>query len=194
MKKFILGFVCGAVLFAVIGVIALTYTAEVVQFPVFVNGEEFTSDPMPVLIEGRTFLPLRAMGEALGVDVYWNEELRQVEVGTRVGNDDVITHTSDGVRVSSVGGVLYVDLGNILNHMRETLDIAEGTYGVDIVNDAAGRRGVVQDLNLWELNLVSGGIILDNIPLVPGSWAEMGVPLDFYENTLRPFLENLAQN
>jgi len=33
------------------------------------------------VVEGRTYLPLRAMGDALGVPVNWNEELKQAEVG-----------------------------------------------------------------------------------------------------------------
>ena len=87
MKRFISGFLAGAMLFGAIGAVAVTYVAETAQFKIFVNGNEFTSDPAPVVIEGRTFLPLRAMGEALGVPVYWNEELRQVEVGIRPGEE-----------------------------------------------------------------------------------------------------------
>ena len=83
MKKFLMGFLTGAVLFASIGVIAaVTYIANPVDFKVMVNGEEFISDPPALEVEGRTYLPLRAIGDALGVPVSWNEELRQAEVGT----------------------------------------------------------------------------------------------------------------
>lgn len=44
--------------------------------------EMFVSDPPALAVDGRTYLPLRAMGEALGVPVNWNEELHQAEVGT----------------------------------------------------------------------------------------------------------------
>lgn len=81
MKRFIAGFLAGATLFGAIGAFAASYVANPVDFKVLVNGEEFTSDPPPVEIEGRTYLPLRAMGDALGVPVNWNEELRQAEVG-----------------------------------------------------------------------------------------------------------------
>lgn len=33
-------------------------------FKVLVNGEEFVSDPPALAVDGRTYLPLRAMGEA----------------------------------------------------------------------------------------------------------------------------------
>lgn len=82
MKRFICGFVIGAMLFSVIsGFAVATYIANPLSYKVLVNGEEFTSDPPPVEIEGRTYLPLRAMGDALGVPVNWNEELWQAEVG-----------------------------------------------------------------------------------------------------------------
>ncbi len=83
MKRFLSGFLCGALIAGSIGVFAVTsYVANPVDFKVMVNGEEFVSDPPALEINGRTYLPLRAMGDALGVPVNWNEELRQAEVGT----------------------------------------------------------------------------------------------------------------
>ena len=81
MKRFISGFVIGAMLFGAFGVFAVQYVANQVDFKVLVNGKEFVSDPPALEVEGRTYLPLRAMGDALGVPVTWNEELRQAEVG-----------------------------------------------------------------------------------------------------------------
>ena len=83
MKKFLIGFLTGSILFASVGVIAaVSYVANPVDFKILVNGEEFISDPPALEVEGRTYLPLRAIGDALGVPVNWNEELRQAEVGT----------------------------------------------------------------------------------------------------------------
>lgn len=81
MKRFISGLVIGAMLFGTFGVFAVQYVANPVDFKVLVNGKEFVSDPPALEVEGRTYLPLRAMGDALGVPVTWNEELRQAEVG-----------------------------------------------------------------------------------------------------------------
>ena len=82
MKKFISGFAAGAIIFSTIGTFAVSYVAEQAPFKVLVNGKEFTSDPPAMVINDRTYLPLRAIGDALGVPVNWNEELRQAEVGT----------------------------------------------------------------------------------------------------------------
>ncbi len=81
MKKFMLGFLLGAVIFSGI-VYAANYEALPVTFSVYVNGSLFTATPGAVAINGSTFLPLRAIGEALGVQVNWNQEKFRVEVGT----------------------------------------------------------------------------------------------------------------
>lgn len=81
MKKFVCGFLIGAMMFSVAGAFAVSYIANPVDFKVMVNGKEFISNPPALEVDGRTYLPLRAMGDALGVAVNWNEELRQAEVG-----------------------------------------------------------------------------------------------------------------
>lgn len=79
MKKFIAGVLVGVLLVST--AFAASYVAESATFKVFVNGKEFTSNPSALVVEGRTYLPLRAIGEALGVPVNWNAELNQAEVG-----------------------------------------------------------------------------------------------------------------
>ena len=75
MKKFILGTITGAAIASTVA-IAATYTAAPATFKVLVNGKEFTSDPPAMVINDRTYLPLRAIGNALGVPVDWNDELK----------------------------------------------------------------------------------------------------------------------
>jgi len=57
-----------------------SWTAYKATFKVMVKGQEFISENPPIVVEGRTYLPLRALGDALGVPVEWNADLRQVEV------------------------------------------------------------------------------------------------------------------
>lgn len=80
MKKFVSGVLTGAILTSSLA-LAATYVAEDVSFKIFVNGQEFTSAPA-LAINGSTYLPLRAVGDVLGIPVNWNSELNQVEVGT----------------------------------------------------------------------------------------------------------------
>ena len=81
-KNFVKGFILGAILFGSLTAFATTnYQAITATFPVLVNGKALTTDKPIVVIEGSTYLPLKAIGEALGVGVNWNKELKQVEIG-----------------------------------------------------------------------------------------------------------------
>ena len=94
MKKFISGLACGIVIASTVA-LAASYVAEDASFKVFVNGKEFTSSKA-VVIDGSTYLPLRAMGDVLGVPVNWNNELHQVEVGNSISESNTNkTNTSD---------------------------------------------------------------------------------------------------
>ena len=102
MKKFLLGFLAGALLFSGVTAIAATsYTAYLASFKVFVNGEEFKGTTGEILVvNDRTYLPLRDMGNALGIPVEWNPELGQVEVGVPPEGSQYpeATFIVDGVR------------------------------------------------------------------------------------------------
>jgi len=83
MKKVVIGFVIGFVTAMSLSVFAANtdiFQAQKATFDVFVNGEKFESKNPPLVVEGRTYLPLRATGEALGVEVEWNQDLKRVEI------------------------------------------------------------------------------------------------------------------
>ena len=101
MRNFILGFLVASLVFGTVA-IANEFRVERAGFDILVNGEEFKSDPPPVVIDGRTFLPLRAMGDALNTRVHWNGEERRVEVGKmpQVLTDVIV---SDGLQIKPIG-------------------------------------------------------------------------------------------
>ena len=83
MKKALLGFVIGFMVassFAAFATNTDIFTAQKATFGIEVNGEKFEGENPPVVIEGRTYLALRDTGEALGIEVSWNEKERQVEI------------------------------------------------------------------------------------------------------------------
>lgn len=93
MKKYISGFILGVLTTVGITVFAeevKSFIAEKATFDVYVAGEKFESDKPAVVIDGSTYLPLRATGEALGVPVEWNAEKRRVEVGDVKENQEAI--------------------------------------------------------------------------------------------------------
>jgi len=96
MKKVVLGFILGVI--TTISVTAIAANIEVFQaqkatFDVFVNGKKFESKNPTIVVEGRTYLPLKAIGDVLGVDVQWNNDLRRVEINK--DNTDVKEVDSD---------------------------------------------------------------------------------------------------
>lgn len=81
MKKFLSGLIIGAIVSGIIGVFAANYMAETANFKIMVEGEMFETDKPVLAVDGSTYLPLKAIGEALGVPVVWNGAERRVEIG-----------------------------------------------------------------------------------------------------------------
>lgn len=47
---------------------------------IYVDGNQISSDVPPAIVDGRTLVPVRAIGESLSAQVAWNNELRTVTV------------------------------------------------------------------------------------------------------------------
>lgn len=58
----------GAIMFSSISFASIGYEALVATFPILVNGEKISTDKPAVVIDGSTYLPLKALGQALNVD------------------------------------------------------------------------------------------------------------------------------
>lgn len=83
MKKRLFSLLIAAMLLAGTGAATVSYTLSPAEYPIVVNGTAMEFDgAVPMNWEGSTMLPLRAIAEALGVDIQWNEEKRQVEINT----------------------------------------------------------------------------------------------------------------
>jgi len=83
MKKIVVGFVIGFVTAMSLSVFAANtdiFQVQKATFDVFVNGEKFESKNPTIVVEGRTYLPLKETGDALGVNVQWNNDLRRVDI------------------------------------------------------------------------------------------------------------------
>lgn len=81
--------------------------------PIIVNGLEIACDQPPVIIEGRTLVPLRAIFEVLGAEVYWNNDTRSV-IATR--GDTTILLTIGSSILYKNGETVYMDVpGQIIN-------------------------------------------------------------------------------
>jgi hypothetical protein len=91
VKKFISGLLVGVLVTAGISVGAEAvkqYVAKEVSYPILINGNMFFTDKPIVSINDTTYMPLAAIGKALGVRVSWNSEKKMVEIGETDNTED----------------------------------------------------------------------------------------------------------
>lgn len=133
MKKFISGLLVGFVI-ATCGLIYAdnVYNTQKASFKVLVNGTEYNNSESPALVvNDRTYLPVKGIGEALGVPVNWNQSANRVEVGN----------------VPAKGGNTVVGKGN-------TLDTGEG-FEIKVVKIERVSAYKVFDIELTASNRAS---------------------------------------
>lgn len=91
MKKYLIGFIIGVCLTLATSAFAeqaKQFVLTLAEYPIFVNGDEYIDDELPVLnYNGSTYVPLAKLGYLTGVDYTWNKELFQVEINTDKNTD-----------------------------------------------------------------------------------------------------------
>ncbi|MBE7042538.1 MAG: glycoside hydrolase family 3 protein [Ruminococcaceae bacterium] len=102
MKKLISLFLCIILLFSIIPAELVGYSEDS-PITVTVNGQPIPFDQPPVLMEGRTLVPIRGVIEAMNGTVDWNEEAKTT---TLTLGYDVIQLTI-GSDTATVNGVAY---------------------------------------------------------------------------------------
>jgi len=97
----------------------------------YVNGKATTLDVPAMIVEGRTMVPLRFIGESLGASVQWSGELRRIDIST----------TSSVPSAQQPLGQVMVhitmehldDEGQVLPEMRQTAGRDDNTYNYYII-------------------------------------------------------------
>ena len=77
------------------------------KLKVVVNGNALSTDQPPVIVEGRTLVPLRAIFEALGASVDWNNDEKKV---TSTKGSDTITLVIGEKRLHKNGKEIVLDV------------------------------------------------------------------------------------
>ena len=125
------------------------------QSSAFVNGEIVVLDVPAMLISGRTLVPLRFIGEALGAIVNWNQSTRTVAITTLLSRtatkDDQITlPTADTVEIFSTQGQrLSIGMSN------ETL--------IGVLGEPNRREFTLYGYDWWIYTNQPGGLLLAGI-------------------------------
>ncbi|MBE7046539.1 MAG: hypothetical protein E7396_03890 [Ruminococcaceae bacterium] len=127
---------------------------------VVINGKEQTYDVMPVIVNGRTLVPMRAIFEALGAEVTWIEPTRTV-VGSRDRKYiklriDSDTYYVDGIEQESkldvpatiVNGRTMVPVRFIAESFGENVNWNGDTKTVEITSDYLTKVAVSDKLAL----------------------------------------------
>ena len=114
------------------GKVTLTLGDNTVQLVIgnktaYVNGEARTLDVPAMLVEGRTMVPLRFIGESLGVFVYWSGELRRIDITT----DPVPSFQLPSALRPNSPVMVYInvdDEGQVHPDIRQTAGMDDETY------------------------------------------------------------------
>ena len=129
----------------------------------YVNGEAKTLDVPAMLVEGRTMVPLRFIGESLEAFVEWNGELRRI---------DITTGPAPAVQQSLSQVMVYIsvdyldDWGQLLPDFRQTagMDDETNSYYLKLMSQPglAGKTlGIVYDY--VGMRVVDGPVEKDGI-------------------------------
>ena len=96
LKGFVAGFIASSLLAASVSYASGGAVKQIFyDVGVAVNGKvlQLADDMRPFTMDGRTFLPVRALSEALGKEVGWDEATRTVQISDKAGAAD---STQDG--------------------------------------------------------------------------------------------------
>lgn len=186
MKKFVIGFILGAMIFGS-GIVFAEEVLKIVRnpYPVLINGVITEVDGYN--IDGSTYLKLRDFEKA-GLGVNWNNEKRQIEITSVEANNDImeseetskgemtvtekITQTPDGItQIDTWEGKQYIAYIYVRNKIKEK--------GYDFL----------QPIGVDKWQVVKGdSIIIDDVP-VTQVFGRTAVEVDYYINTILPLIK-----
>lgn len=96
-------------LFGILIIMSCFMPAIAAEKPITVtyNGEQIVFDQPPIIENGRTLVPLRAIFEKLGADVNWNDETKTI---TAKKGNDTVTLVIDSSTANCNGKTVNLDV------------------------------------------------------------------------------------
>lgn len=80
-----------------------------------VDGEEETLDTAPIIVDGRTMLPIRFISESLGLNVEWDAETKTVTITDNKNAADI--QTNDTIVETAAGKIQGTNEGGIYRYL-----------------------------------------------------------------------------
>jgi hypothetical protein len=137
MKKFVAGLLIGLLVASGTIFASNSFMAQSISTKLFVNGQHFQPSPGAMSINGTTYLPLRAVGEALKVKVDFVKAKNQIEIG---GAEITATQPFELTTGNYAVGV----------------DIPRGKYNVKALSGMGNFQGKVKSQQYGSLNEILG--------------------------------------
>ncbi len=107
-KKSLFGVCLG--LFLAAGALMPAHAAAAADIKLYINNKQVSGDQPPIIVNQRTYVPFRLIGEELGYDVTWLSESKQVVINTVKGHPAPVP-----ARVDNEKGVQIVIDGSVLD-------------------------------------------------------------------------------
>lgn len=112
MRKYIIGGLAGAALMFSAQSMAAPlkeYILTKLESPILANGKAFSSNLPFLNYQGNTYAPLKAIGEALGVDVRWNNKESRVEIRTTTSIGEFPIHQTPVLKIDNKNYSFFMD-------------------------------------------------------------------------------------
>lgn len=179
MKKFILGFISGAILFGAAGTFAADVWQSINVLPntikVIVDGKEVQADNF--LYNDTTYLPIRAVSEALKMNVQYDNVTSTAIISNADTPEPTPAPTANPdlsqlpeLPIEKREGKEYVSAIDV-NDMLKTIGLDKySIIGHAFYNNDDVLNPLMKDIPLYEVDLI---------------------PLDYYTSTLVPFINSL---
>lgn len=108
------------------------------RIPIIVDNMEIACDQSPVIIEDRVLVPLRAIFEALGAEVHWNNDERSV---IAMRSDITVSLTIGSTTLYKNGKPIYIDVpAQIINNKTLVpVRAVSESFGADVEWDSIAR-------------------------------------------------------
>lgn len=195
MKKILAGIIIGLVIGVSVSAVAVETWEKIDvlrnDIKVIVNGKNIDADNF--LYNDTTYLPLRAVGEAIGLDVLYNEETNTAILSERINdmNESIEPSVSTGgyeVPVYTNGfagdrGYPYVSVWDVEEYAK-SIGLRRITT---LRNDPDGNTKALREYYNDELGVPKIRVLIEEMPGYGDA-----IRYDYWINTLKPFLDNLA--
>ena len=100
------------------------------EISIIINGKKLTMDQNPVIVDGRTLVPLRAIFEGLGASVTWDDSTK-----TAIGNKD-----GKEIRIQINNTVAFVDGKDVTLDVGAQLINSRTLVPVRFISEALGEK------------------------------------------------------